>query len=138
MNYNHPYTKFAREFFVTVPIVPAVRGIVIDVPVQPNQLLRKGDVLFQIDPTPFKNEVDRLEALLADAEAGAAQLSMDPSWRRAANLPQRFRTLVSRSRPRQRRVLHTGTCRLQASPVDATAAAWPLRPTRSGPVFRRH
>ena len=74
MNYNHPYTKFAREIFVSVPIVPAVRGVVTAVEVIPNQALKKGDVLFRIDPTPFEFEVQRLEALLADAESGAAQL----------------------------------------------------------------
>ena len=74
MNYNHPYTKYAREIFVTVPIVPVVRGMVVDVPVEPNQALAEGDVLFQVDPAPFQFEVQRLEALLADASAGAAQL----------------------------------------------------------------
>lgn len=74
MNYNHPYTKFAREIFVTVSIVPAVRGMVTDVEVIPNQPLSQGDVLFRVDRTPFEYEVERLEALLADATAGAAQL----------------------------------------------------------------
>ena len=31
MNYNHPYSNMAREFFVTTPIVPAVGGIVTSV-----------------------------------------------------------------------------------------------------------
>ena len=31
MNYNHPYGKFAKEVYVSVPIVPAVRGLVISV-----------------------------------------------------------------------------------------------------------
>lgn len=74
MNYNHPYTKFAREYFVSVPIVPAVKGVVVDVEAEPNQPLKQGDVLFRIDPTPFEYEVQRLEAMLADASAGAAQL----------------------------------------------------------------
>nr|VXZ87636.1 multidrug resistance protein MdtN [Klebsiella pneumoniae] len=39
--------------FRTVPIVSQVRGRVQSVPVKPNQMLHKGDVLFTLDPTPF-------------------------------------------------------------------------------------
>ena len=74
MNYNHPYSTLAREYFVTTPIVPNVEGQVIEVPVQANTPLKRGDVLFRIDPRPFQYEVDRLEAALADANASAAQL----------------------------------------------------------------
>ncbi len=29
MNYNHPYSEVTREYFVSTPVVPAVRGKVI-------------------------------------------------------------------------------------------------------------
>jgi multidrug resistance efflux pump len=77
MNYNHPYSTLAREYFVTTPIVPNVEGQVIEVPVQANTPLKAGDVLFRIDPRPFQYEVDRLEAALADANASAAQLEQE-------------------------------------------------------------
>ena len=48
MNYNHPYSEISREYFVTTPIVPAVTGTVIEVPVKPNVLLTKDDILFLI------------------------------------------------------------------------------------------
>jgi multidrug resistance efflux pump len=48
-----------------VQVVPRVTGRVIDVPVEPNRLVRKGDVLFRIDPRPFQYEVERLQAQLA-------------------------------------------------------------------------
>ena len=54
MNYNHPYTREARLYFYTTPIVPAVRGEVIEVPVKANVPLKKGDVLFRIDPRPLR------------------------------------------------------------------------------------
>ena len=60
MNYNHPYTTLAREYFVTTPIVPNVEGQVIEVPVMANTPLKAGDVLFRIDPRPYQYEVDRL------------------------------------------------------------------------------
>jgi multidrug resistance efflux pump len=48
----------------SVPIVPNVAGEVIDVPVEANKPLKTGDVLFKIDPTPFKAQVDALTAQL--------------------------------------------------------------------------
>ena len=52
-----------------VQVIPRVTGRVTEVPVEPNRLTRKGDVLFRIDPRPFQYEVDRLEAKLATTVA---------------------------------------------------------------------
>ncbi len=68
MNYNHPYTKVARTVVVTTPIVPLVKGRVIEVPVQPNVPIEKGTVLFRLDPTAFQAKVDELRASVAKAE----------------------------------------------------------------------
>ncbi len=67
MNYNHPFTQIGNQVYTTTPIVSGVRGKVIEVPVEPNEPLRQGDVLFRIDPIPFQAEVDRLKAAIADA-----------------------------------------------------------------------
>ena len=40
MNYNHPYSESARQYFVTTPIVPNVTGQVIEVPVRANESLQ--------------------------------------------------------------------------------------------------
>jgi multidrug resistance efflux pump len=74
MNYNHPYTKSARIYFTTTPIMPNVRGRVIEVPVESNAPLKKGDVLFRIDPQPYQYVVDQKKALLAEAEQTVKQL----------------------------------------------------------------
>jgi multidrug resistance efflux pump len=37
------------------------------VPVQPNRLVKKGELPFRIDPTPFVNEAAALKAQLAQA-----------------------------------------------------------------------
>lgn len=68
MNYNHPYSEVTREYFVSTPIVPAVRGRVISVDVEPNMPLKKGDVLFKIDPVPYQNKVDALSAQIIKAD----------------------------------------------------------------------
>jgi len=74
MNYNHPFSSEARFYFNTTPIVPAVSGLVTEVPVKTNTLLKAGDVLFRIDPTPFENAVKAKEAALADALQTTKQL----------------------------------------------------------------
>lgn len=74
MNYNHPYTQTGNQVFTATPIVSGVRGRVIDVPVIPNQPLQKGEVLFRIDPVPFQAEVDRLKAMVKEANQGALGL----------------------------------------------------------------
>jgi len=74
MNYNHPFCKEARFYYNTTPIVPAVSGIVIDVPAKANTPVKKGEVLFRIDPTPFQNAVSAKEAALADALQTTKQL----------------------------------------------------------------
>ncbi len=58
----------------TVEIIPNVNGEVIEVAVGPNARVKKGDVLFRIDPEPFEARVKELEAALAEAEQAVPQL----------------------------------------------------------------
>jgi multidrug resistance efflux pump len=97
LNYNHPYTKVAQTIVVTTPIVPDVKGRVIEVPVQPNIPLKQGEVLFRIDPAPYQFEVERLEALLADATTRAAQLEERLSAANAATKQARAELVASKS-----------------------------------------
>jgi multidrug resistance efflux pump len=74
MNYNHPFSRSARIYFTTTPIIPDVKGRVIDVPVKANEPLKAGDVLFRIDPKPYEFEVQQRKAVLAEAEQNVSQL----------------------------------------------------------------
>ena len=56
-----------------VPITPNVTGEVMEVPVEPNQPLKKGDVLFTIDPTQYQAALDGLKAQLRLAETRLKQ-----------------------------------------------------------------
>ena len=69
LNIIAPTTSDVRVVKYVVPIVSQVRGRVIEVPVENNRAVKKGDVLFRIDPTPYQNEVHSLEARLAADEA---------------------------------------------------------------------
>jgi len=71
LNVVAPSSAKLRIFKYTIPIVSQVRGRVLDVPVEEgNRLVHKGDVLFRVDPTPYKLDVDNLEAQLALAQGG--------------------------------------------------------------------
>ena len=59
----------------SVAIVPDVAGEVTDVPVLPNVPLKAGDVLFRIDPTPYKSQVDTLQAQLKFQDLRLAQMT---------------------------------------------------------------
>ena len=74
MNYNHPYTANARIYFAVTPVLPGVRGRVVEVPVQTNVPLKPGDELFSIDPKPYQYVLDQKKAQLADAEQNVLKL----------------------------------------------------------------
>ncbi|MCS2148783.1 MULTISPECIES: HlyD family secretion protein [Scandinavium] len=67
MNYNHPYTAQAQKAVISIPITPQVTGIVSEVTDKQNVLIKKGDVLFKLDPTRYQARVSRLEADLVTA-----------------------------------------------------------------------
>jgi multidrug resistance efflux pump len=69
LNIVAPTTADLRVVNYVVPVVSQVRGRVIEVPVENNRPVKKGDVLFRIDPTPYQNDVNALEARLASDEA---------------------------------------------------------------------
>lgn len=73
MNYNHPFSTDGRVYFYATPISPAVNGLVVDVPVQPNTSVKKGDILFRLDSRPFEYAVARRKAALAAAEQMVAE-----------------------------------------------------------------
>jgi len=75
LNIFAPSSSDVRVFKYTVPIVSQIRGRVIEVPVEEgNRLVKKGEVLFKIDPEPYQLAVNQLEAQLAVAEAGQREL----------------------------------------------------------------
>jgi multidrug resistance efflux pump len=93
----HPVSHDGRMYAPVVQIVPEVRGVVIDVPVEANKPLKKGDVLFRIEPRPFQIEVDRLRASLAGKNTKFAQLAEQLAAAEAATKQARANLLVSES-----------------------------------------
>src|SRR5437870_12219072 len=64
------YTPFTTDAYVqafVIQVAGRVEGQVVRVDVQENQPVKKGDLLFEIDPRPFEHRVAVLEAKLVDA-----------------------------------------------------------------------
>ena len=75
LNVVAPTSADLRVYRYTIPIVSQVRGRVIEVPIEEgNRPVKKGDVLFRIDPTPYQLQVNTLTAQLATAQAQQREL----------------------------------------------------------------
>jgi len=68
MNYNHPYSEVTRQYFVSTPVIPTVKGEVTSVNAKANMPIKAGHLLFTIDPVPYQNKVDALNAQLVSAK----------------------------------------------------------------------
>src|SRR5213075_1840360 len=100
LNIFAPSSADVRVYKYTVPIVSQVRGRVVEVPVEEgNTLVKKGDVLFRIDPTPYQLEVNTLEAQLVgmrgsqgelEEQAKGAQAKIEESQNRAKEAAARL------------------------------------------------
>src|SRR6478672_7143018 len=60
LNVVAPSSSDVRVINYVVQVVPRVTGRVIEVPVEPNRPVKKGEVLFRIDPTPFQQQLNAL------------------------------------------------------------------------------
>src|SRR5687767_10707751 len=62
-----PWDEFTGrlEAIDTVQVRPRVGGFIMSVGFREGAAVRKGEVLFRIDPRPFQSEVDRLTAEVA-------------------------------------------------------------------------
>src|SRR5436305_6920074 len=68
MNIVAPSSSDVRAMNYVIPVVPRITGQVTEVPIQPNRPIKKGDVLFKIDPVPFEAAVKAAEATLRGAK----------------------------------------------------------------------
>ena len=148
LNIDAPSSPDVRVMNYVVPINPRVAGKVIEVPVEPNSPIKKGDVLFKLDPVPFQIQVQLAEAKVTQlrAQAGlgqgqrpqpgrAAQAGVEPAGRRdhaSSTLAQQARRAVpgtGEDRGRQ-------SVRLEQAQADVANLEDDL-PGRAGRAWRR-
>src|SRR5204863_6750409 len=68
MNIVAPSSHDVRAMNYVIPISPRVTGQVTEVPIEPNKPIKKGDVLFKMDPVPFEAAVNAADATLRGAK----------------------------------------------------------------------
>jgi multidrug resistance efflux pump len=106
LNAVAPSSADVRVFKYTVPIVSQVRGRVLEVPVEEgNRLVKKGDVLFRVDPTPYQLTVNSLAAQLVGAKGGDQQLREQLRAAEGNTAAVRARINLTRTRVEQNREL---------------------------------
>ncbi len=106
LNVVAPSSADVRVFKYTVPIVSQVRGRVIEVPVEEgNRLVKKGDVLFRVDPTPYQLTVNSLMAQLVGAKGGSEQLREQLRSAEGNTAAIRSRIKLTQTRVQQNREL---------------------------------
>ncbi|MGJ7506468.1 HlyD family secretion protein [Variovorax sp. GT1P44] len=105
LNIFAPSTADLRVFKYVVNIVPQVKGRVVDVPIEPNRPIRRGDVLFRIDPTPYQLQVKALEAQLANAQGGTRKMREELKAATSKSAAVRAQLELARKRAEQNRQL---------------------------------
>jgi len=94
---DEPWTRDGKVRADVVTITPDVSGLVTEVAVRDNQTVKRGDVLFRIDP-------ERFELALAQADAAMAsrKAEMDEAAREATRYDRLNEIAVSREVQEQR------------------------------------
>jgi multidrug resistance efflux pump len=74
---TRPWTRDAQVRANVVGIAPRVAGPIIQIPIKDNQAVKKGDLLFEIDPSTFQAAVDNAAAKLKQAQAAEIETQQD-------------------------------------------------------------
>ena len=72
---THPWTRDGQVRANVVGIAPRVAGPILHVLVSDNEQVKRGDLLFEIDPADFQANVDNAKAQLLAAKATLKQRS---------------------------------------------------------------
>jgi multidrug efflux system membrane fusion protein len=88
---RHPRTDDAAARANVVGIAPRVSGQTVKLNVQDNQAVKKGDVLFEIDPEDYRLVLEKAKAELATVDRQLAQ-AQDTLHRMEPLLPHGFET----------------------------------------------
>ena len=74
---NRPWTRDGQVRANIIGIAPRVAGPIVQIPIKDNQPVKKGDLLFEIDPSTFQAAVDNSAAKLKQAQASETQANQE-------------------------------------------------------------
>ncbi|HHH45193.1 MAG TPA: HlyD family secretion protein [Gammaproteobacteria bacterium] len=89
----YPWTRDGHVRAQIIKITPRVGGPIVELPVHDNQAVKKGDLLFRIDPRTYDLAVEQAEAKLKQAQA--TKLVKEDRAARARTLHSRDRGAIS-------------------------------------------
>ncbi|MGV1757843.1 efflux RND transporter periplasmic adaptor subunit [Rhizobium sp. A22-96] len=96
---DEPWTRDARLRADVVGIAPDVSGLVSDVLVKDNQIVKKGDLLFRVDRDRFAIALEQADAALASSNAALEQAQRESARQArlgdAASLQQKEQALTA-------------------------------------------
>ena len=64
----NPWTRNGQVMAQVIQITPRVTGPLVHLPIVDNQLVKAGDLLFEIDPRTYESTLEGMEGLLAETE----------------------------------------------------------------------
>ena len=76
-----PETNDAYVYADTIDVVPEVSGRIVEMPIRDNQRVKKGDLLFRIDPRPYQAMLDDAKARLTTLDRARALVKQTTSTR---------------------------------------------------------
>ena len=108
-----PWTRDGQVRANIVGIASRVEGPIIQIPIRDNQPVKKGDLLFEIDPATFKATVDQCTAKLQQAQASEIQTRQELARQ----------TMLYQTKVNDLRDLQNAQDSLAAATADVAAAA---------------
>ena len=76
-----PWTRDANVRAYVVTMAPEIAGLIVQLPIKDNQLVHKGDLLMQIDPTNYRIAVSLAEAAVQQAQINAENAAREAKRR---------------------------------------------------------
>jgi multidrug resistance efflux pump len=76
-----PWTRDGTVRAYVVTMAPEVSGLIVQLPIKDNQLVRKGDLLLQIDPTNYRIAVSLAQAAVQQAQINAENAAREAKRR---------------------------------------------------------
>ena len=105
LNVVAPSSHDVRVINYVVQIVPQVSGQVVEVPVQNNQFVKRGEVLLRLDSVPYVLKVQQLEAELANTEGQIGQAREELAAAQGSTASLRAQLALSEKRVQQHQEL---------------------------------
>ncbi len=88
-----PWTRDGHVRAQVIKITPRVGGPIVELPIQDNQAVTKGDLLFKIDPRTYELAVEQAEAKLK--QALASEIVKQDQAKRARDLHRKDKGAIS-------------------------------------------